>query len=61
MRDKHIVASEGMILTDGAIYGTKIFLAEGRDPADFYEIPREEYEKIMNEQEAMRDVPDACS
>lgn len=51
-------ASEGYVLTDGVIYGSTIFLAEGRDPGDFYEIPREEYEKIMKEQEAMRDVPD---
>lgn len=52
-----LIASEGMILTDGEIYGTKIFLAEGRDPADFYEISREEYERIM-EKEAMNDASD---
>lgn len=45
-----LTASAGMILTDGEIYGSKIFLAEGRDPADFYEIPMEEYEKRMEEQ-----------
>ena len=53
MRDKPIVASEGMILTDGAIYGTKIFLAEGRSAEEFHEISREEYERIMLEQEAI--------
>lgn len=51
MRDKPIVAAEGMILTDGAIYGTKIFLAEGRDPKEFYEIPLEEYERMMEQEE----------
>lgn len=51
MRDKPIVASEGMMLTDGQIYGSKIFLAEGRDPKDFYEIPLEEYEKMMEQEE----------
>lgn len=61
MRDKPIVAPEGMILTDGTTYGTKIFLAEGRDPADFYEISREEYEIIMKEQEAIRYASDVCS
>ena len=35
---------------DGEIYGSKIFLAEGRDPADFYEIPLEEYEKLMEQE-----------
>ena len=51
-----LTASEGYILTDGVIYGTKIFLAEERDPADFYEISRDEYERIMSEQDEMNDV-----
>lgn len=33
-----------------------VILKNGRDPADFYEISREEYEQIMEEQEAMRDA-----
>lgn len=44
-----LTASAGMILTDGETYGTKIFLAEERDQADFYEISRDEYERIMVE------------
>lgn len=51
MRDKPIVAAEGMIMTDGEIYGTKIFLAEGRDPGEFREIPLAEYEKLMEQEE----------
>ena len=51
MRDKPIVASEGFILTDGEIYGTKIFLAEGRDPVDFYEITIAEYERMTEIEE----------
>lgn len=54
MRDKPIVASEGMIMTDGEIYGRKIFLAEGRSAEEFYEIPLEEYEQMM-EQEVLQD------
>lgn len=50
MRDKPIVASEGMILTDGTIYGMKIFLAEGRSAEEFYEIPLEEYEQMMEQE-----------
>ena len=45
-----LIASAGMILTDGTIYGSKIFLAEGRDPKDFYEISLEEYERIMEQE-----------
>lgn len=53
-----LTASEGNVLTDGETYGTKIFLAEGRDPADFYEISRDEYERIMLEQDEMNDAYD---
>jgi hypothetical protein len=47
MERKILTAHEGMILTNGEIYGTQIFLAEGVDASAFYEITREEYEKIM--------------
>jgi hypothetical protein len=47
MRD-YIEASEGMILTDGHIYGKKIFLAEGVDKSAFYEITEEEYNAITD-------------
>ena len=43
-----IKAKEGYILTNGEIYGSEIFLAEGIRAEDFYEIPWEEYEKIMD-------------
>ena len=45
-----IKASEGMILTNGDIYGSEIFLAEGMSKEDFYEITWAEYEKILSEQ-----------
>ena len=47
-----IKANEGFILTNGEIYGTEIWLAEGVDAASFYEIPLAEYEAIMNSEEA---------
>lgn len=46
-----LTASEGFVLTDGAIYGTKIYLAAGMSPDAFREISLEEYEKRMKEQE----------
>lgn len=52
MRD-YIEASEGMILTDGSIYGKKIFLAEGVDKTAFYEITEEEYNRITEENEGV--------
>lgn len=44
-------AGEGKVLTDGTHYGTVIFLAEGADESAYYEIPKEEYDAIMAEQE----------
>lgn len=42
-----IKAREGYILTDGEIYGTEIFLAEGISAEAFHEITREEYKTIL--------------
>ena len=49
MDRKIIKASEGMILTNGEIYGTIIYLAEGVDENTYYEITKEEYERLEDE------------
>ena len=51
MRD-YIEATEGKILTNGEIYGKQIYLAEGVNADNFYEIPIEEYEEMMESPEA---------
>lgn len=43
-------AEDGMIYTDGVVYGTEIRLEVGRSSEEFRQIPLEEYEKILNEQ-----------
>lgn len=50
MERQVLIAAEGMILTDGTIYGRKIYLEVGKSPDDFYEISEAEYEKLMEEE-----------
>ena len=45
-----LTAGEGMILTDGEVYGTTLFLAEGMSADAFREIPRAEYEAMLEAQ-----------
>lgn len=49
---KVIYAEENKVLTNGEIYGTQIFLADGVSESDFYEITLDEFQKIMAETEA---------
>ena len=48
---KIIYAEDGCVLTNGEIYGEHIFLADGVSERDFYEITKEEYHNILDEQE----------
>ena len=52
MRDNTLIARDGYIYTDGEVYGSIIYLANGTSPDSFYEIAVEEYQKILDEQRA---------
>ena len=48
-----MVATDGMILTNGETYGTEVYLGSGDSPDNWWEISREEYEKKMEQTEVM--------
>lgn len=52
MERKTLHAADGMVLTDGTIYGKIIYLAEGADESAFYPITQEEYDAMINDTEA---------
>lgn len=50
-----LYAENGMILTNGAVYGKQVFLAERETPDAYYEITDEEYLAHRKAQEAQAD------
>ena len=51
-----IKAHDGMVLTNGEIYGTEIFLADGLKAEDFHEITRAEYDALIAEAETEHEL-----
>lgn len=47
MERKIIIASEGMILTNGTLYGHRIALGDWDSEENYHEITIAEYEKMM--------------
>jgi hypothetical protein len=45
-------ASEGYVLKKGNVYTSSVMLREDESSDGWEEIPKEEYEKIMNEEES---------
>lgn len=50
---KVLYAEEGRVLTDGQTYGKVIFLADGENGYNFYEILYEEYQEFLKTQELL--------
>lgn len=49
---RKLTASEGMMLTNGEIYGKEIYLGVNDSPDNWHEVPKEEYEAKMAQSEA---------
>lgn len=49
---KKLIASEGMVLTNGEVYSKEIYLGCNDSTFNWWEITEEEYEKILQEKEA---------
>lgn len=49
---KKLMASEGMTLTNGEVYGKIIYLASSDNEKDYNEITDAEYEEILKEESA---------
>ena len=49
---RKLTASDGMVLTNGEVYGKEIYLGINDSAENWHEITEEEYEKIKAEKEA---------
>ena len=50
-----LTAKDGMVLTNGEIYGKEIYLAEGVSANSFYEITEDEYLAMTMEEQYAED------
>ena len=49
-----LYAEEGKVLTNGADYGTVIYLADGVSAYSYYEITQEEYNRLREQNEVLK-------
>ena len=51
-----LYADEGMVITNGEIFGSTLQLAEDISDEGFYEISKDEYEAILEEQQQKNEI-----
>lgn len=47
MDNRHLIASDGMVLTNGEVYVTELWLGDSDSPDNWREIAREEADAIQ--------------
>ena len=52
MESIKLVATEGMVLTNGETFGRVVYLGSGDSPDNWHEITKEEAERRMNGEDA---------
>ena len=52
-----LTATDGMVLTNGKVYGRVVYLGVGDSPDNWYEITDEEYAEILASQDVSMDDP----
>ena len=50
MSNKVLIASEGMVLTNGEVYGKQVHLSNASNEESWHEITEQEYEEILAKQ-----------
>ena len=53
---RRLVASEGMVLTNGEVYGKEIYLGCNDKPENWHEITDEEYDTLKKSMENFNDI-----
>ena len=48
---RKLTSADGMVLTNGEVYGKEIYLGKNDKPENWYEITDAEYQEILKEQE----------
>lgn len=50
MDNRHLTASDGMVLTDGETYAVEVWLGDWDSPENWHEISVAEYEAMLDDQ-----------
>lgn len=56
MDNRHLIAAEGMVLTNGEVYVVELWLGDGDNPDNWREVPQEEAVSVYEEEVEGKEV-----